>query len=165
MKKFPKNIFDGINENKYLSDRQKLILKILQLYNCRISEILNATWEDYYPGKFLILRGLKNSSDIFVRDIEINRSLASLGRLHATFIFYPVKYYQIYRYCLRLLNNRAYVKGYERNRKVTHFFRYENANILKHPEDATAMLHHKSKRSASYYLTNQRSKPNATQPR
>jgi len=162
LKTFPKNIFDQLSTIPYLSTQQKLVLQILQLENCRISEILEAKWKNFFPGKFLILEGKKKSHNIIVRDRQILSSISSLIRLHDELIFYPVKYYQIFRLCLRSLNASVYVKGIDHSRKVTHFFRYQNARLTENEQFQTDILHHKSARSRLFY-TSQTKKGNQSE--
>lgn len=145
------NIFGKLTSDLYTGYREQIIILILQTYNCRISEILGATWNNFYAGKFLILKGKKHSNDICIRDRELLFLISQLPRLHHDLIFYPTKYYTIHRLCIRMLNSKAFKYSKGKNRKTTHFFRYENSAPLDNVNELKLILHHNSTRSAEYY--------------
>lgn len=146
-----KNIIDAIENQKSLSQRQKIILEILSIYNCRISEILSATLDNYFPGRFLILKGKKRSADIVITDRQILQSIDNLRIFSSNKIFDGVSYIQIYR-IVKLNYSHLFRKFKKRkNDKVTHGFRYLNILNIKDIDSIKTILHHNSKKSQEYY--------------
>ena len=145
------NFLESISKYKFASNREKIIIEILSVENARISEILDATWNNFFPDKFLILKGKKKSEDIIVRDRIILRHIQQLPRLHNSLIFYPTKYDRMYRMIKRDFSHIFIKFKGKKNFKVTHGFRYQNARITSDQNANKNILHHKSIKTQEYY--------------
>lgn len=131
-----------------------IIVDILQLYNCRVSEVLQARWSNYYDNKYLILHGCKRSGHIVIRDRGLLARLSVHPHLHPDLIFPSVSYYSVYYHIKKFYSQTFDQKVGRKNKAVTHYYRYAAVADLKVGEDATAVLHHRSSRSALYYNKN-----------
>ncbi len=140
--------FDHLRETNY---QLFVILLILQTYNVRISEILEAEFPYFHPDKFLILKGKKRSADIIIRDRYILTLVSNLPRLHERLIFFPINYKTVYRYIKRNYSHLFAKYKTKKNYKVTHAFRYANVENVSDPSSLQAILHHNSKKSQKYY--------------
>jgi integrase len=152
--------FEALSDYKFSGPKEDLIIRILEEYNCRVSEILLARWVNFYPDKYLILPGLKRSRSICVRDKAILSLISELPRHNSEFIFKPISYQRIYTLCNRLLNDKVNKYKKRKNKKVTHFFRYENVAQLDNDKIIQDILHHNSARSSGYYKTKQKGSSN-----
>jgi hypothetical protein len=128
-----------------------LAIEILKTYNCRAHEVLSAQWPDFFPDKFLILKGCKKSSNIIIRDRFILSLVASLPRLHSTLIFPSINYYHLYRHCKKYYSHLGVKFKKRKNYKVTHMFRYENVSQIGNDEKIRDILHHRSTKSGKFY--------------
>jgi integrase len=149
--KLKQNLFSAINTNKFLSIKLKLCLIILDQYNCRASEILNAKWEDYYFPQFLILKGLKNSADVVIRDRFLLNEIETKIPRQNDFIFADITYYHLYSSCKKYYSHLFLKFKGKKNFKVTHGFRYRNVAQLTQATQVKAVLNHNSLRSGKYY--------------
>ena len=121
----------SILENYILSRKENsnyysLIAKILLKYNCRINEILKAKWENFIPGRFLILIGSKGSANVIIRDTMILESINSLPRIDPILLFPFITYYQIYHEIKKKYSHLLKNISHKKNLKITHSFRYLN---------------------------------------
>lgn len=147
------HITKALELHKGLSARQKIILEILSIYNCRISEILSASLNNYYPDKFLILKGKKRSADIIITDRKILKDISQLNNFVNDLIFYPVTYKQIYDIVKKNYSHLFLKFKKKKNHKVTHGFRFLNICNVKDKDSIKTILHHNSKKSQDYYIT------------
>ncbi|MCO6473708.1 MAG: site-specific integrase [Melioribacteraceae bacterium] len=134
-----------------LSKRQKIILEILALYNCRISEVLSATLDNYFPDRFLILKGKKKSSDIIITDRKILSDISQLNFFESNKIFDGITYLQMYRIIKRDYSHLFANFRKKKNAKITHGFRYLNILGVQDEKSIKSILHHNSIDSQKYY--------------
>lgn len=146
-----KLILDSTKNQISLSKRQKIILEILAIYNCRISEVLSATIDNYYPDRFLILKGKKKSSDIVITDRKILSDIDQLSFFGSNKIFDGVTYLQMYRIIKRDYSHLFARFKKKKNYKITHGFRYFNILNVKDEKSIKSILHHNSISSQKYY--------------
>lgn len=145
------NIISSVYNSSFFCEREKIIIEILQIYNCRISEVLNAKFSNFKPQKRLVLIGLKKSDNIIVLDRLILKRIEELPKLDSEFIFYPTTYRRMYTL---IKTNFSHIFARFRtgkNHKVTHGFRYLNCEDIDDVETIRTLLHHKSKKSQKYY--------------
>lgn len=147
----PLNIFIAFDQNKYLGDHEKLILAILQKYNPRISEILSATWYNFFQDRFLILEGKKHSSNVIIRDSAILERISQLKRFDNVLIFPFTTSNRIQRLISRHYSHLFQKIQTKKNRKLTHAFRYLNIESVDNDEKIRDILSHRSIRSSSFY--------------
>ena len=129
-----------------------IILEILVIYNCRISEILSADWNNFNQQKFLCLLASKGSASIIIRDRKILNAIASLPRINQTKIFPYVSYYQVYHHIKKNYSHLLSGIRIKKNMKITHAFRYQNINGIENEDFIRDILHHRSIRSGKYYI-------------
>lgn len=147
----PITILSSLKSQPLLSERLKIIIEILIVYNCRIKEILNLSRRDIYPHQFIIIRGLKKSADIVIRDREILTRIENLKENGSDFVFFPVKYKFVYDFLKRNYSHLFKNIIIKKNMKITHAPRYLNAAPLGNDKDIELILHHRSQRSSKYY--------------
>lgn len=153
-------IFDTLKLEEHNPVQMFIILAILESYNCRASEVLDAKWTDFFPQKFLILRGKKHSSNVIVRDRLILNSISNLERIHPEKIFPSVNYFKLYRFVKARYSHLFKKFKKRKNFKVTHGFRYENVSQFDNEEIIRDILHHRSTKSGKYYKITSRSSQN-----
>lgn len=136
-------------ENK--TDYFSIITQILIIYNCRISEVLNASWTNFFPERFLILKGVKHSANIIVTDRKILQLITNLPQIDKVKIFPHVTYYQIYHHLKANYSHLFTDIKIRKNRKITHAFRYLNISAIDNDKFIKDILHHNSQRSGKYY--------------
>lgn len=155
--KFSKNFFASFeNQNCQLS----IAIELLIIYNCRASEVLSATWQNFYPGQFLILEGKKKSRNIIVRDRMILSKIDSLPRLDKSLIFPSLTYSILYHFCKK--NFSHLFNRFKKKKKclVTHGWRYLNVSKFDNDKIIRDILHHSSLKSGQYYKNNKGEKTN-----
>lgn len=130
-----------------------IVVDILQVYNVRAGEVLSATWQNFFPGRFLILKAEKKSCDIIVRDRNILASIEALEKDHPTFIFYGVSYQKLYYYIKKNLSHLFNQPNKKGNMKITHYFRYANVRGIEDMSAVQTILYHKTLDSGVYYKT------------
>lgn len=145
------NIKDYLTHQTLHNDIFSLIILILSIYNCRINEILKASWKNYYHGRFLILEGSKGSANIIIHDREILKAIALLPRSNEEFIFPWITYYQIYHEIKKKYSHILPNISHRKNMKITHSFRYLNVSGIDNDKFIKDILHHNSTRSGKYY--------------
>lgn len=145
------SIIANVNNNRFIDQQSKIVITILQLYNCRISEVLDSTWKEFHPDKFLIIKGKKRSANIIVRDRELLKEINSLQRHSSEKIFCFTYYLRIYRYILRYFPDLVNQVQHTKNKKVTHAFRYKNVSGIVNDGIIMDILHHRTERSGKYY--------------
>jgi len=128
-----------------------VVIAILSVYNCRSIEVLQAKWEDFYPGKFLILNGAKKSSNVIIRDRTILSAIQQLPKIDQNFIFPSITYSTLYHHVKRYYSHLFIRFKKRKNYKVTHGFRYENVSQIGNDEKIRDILHHRSTKSGKYY--------------
>ena len=139
-------------EKNKIDIKIKTVIEILHIYNCRISEVLEAEWKNFFPQQFLILRGKKKSENIIITDRLILQAIANFNKSHNRFIFHYVKYKDIYNYLKNTLKGEISRFKKRKNNKVTHYFRYSNVAKLNEEGYIKTILHHKSVKSQKYYI-------------
>jgi hypothetical protein len=138
-----------ISENSF--DQMRIACAILESYNARASEIINAEWQLFFPNQFLILKGCKNSSNVIVRDKLILSCIEKLPHIDAKFIFPSVSYSKMYRF-VKANYSHLFTKFKKRkNFKVTHGFRYLNVSQIGNETFIRDILHHRSTKSGKFY--------------
>lgn len=147
-----KSIMFHLNQKPHFDFKLNIIYQILLVYNCRISEILTAKWSNFVENKFLILEAKKKSNNIIVRDRIILKQIKQLPVAHNLFIFAFVNYKNVYNYLIQnnLVNQNKVLLN--KNQKITHYFRYQNVDVNYSDETNKVILHHKSKKSQTFYL-------------
>lgn len=145
------HIFEALAQSKFVGIKEVLVVRILEQYNCRVSEVLQARWINFHPDDYLILEGLKRSRSIVVRDRDILLQISKLSHTSDEFIFHPVKYRRIYELCTRTLGVKVFTFKKNKNKKVTHYFRYEKVKTIDNDKFIQDILHHNSARSSGYY--------------
>jgi len=148
------NLFDFIKLGG--SNELYLIYLILQKYNCRITEVLNAKVSDFYPDKFLLLKGSKHSHNVIIRDSFILQEISKFVKDRKDKIFFFTNYNRTYRFIKNVLDSQHKILFGNKNRKVTHYFRYENALLINNKDFLSDLLYHKSEKSNQYYLIKNR---------
>lgn len=146
-----KTIISEIEKRKLIPDQLSIAIEILRTYNCRSVEVLTATWSNYTPGKFLILDGAKNSSNIIVRDRFILQLIDELPRLDVKYIFCSLDYYRLYHHCKKYYSHLFTKFRGKKNFKVTHGFRYCAVEQVANEKKIRDILHHRSIKSGKYY--------------
>lgn len=150
------NIFEINDRLKFSAGELDIITEILRTYNCRSKEVLDALWNDYYPGQMLVLHGAKKSCNVIIRDRIILQAIENLPRIHSTKIFPSVNYFKLYRF-IKSRYSHLFVEFKKRKKfKVTHGFRYLNVKQVENDEVIRDILHHKSTKSGKYYKTQRR---------
>lgn len=145
------NLFDVISTEKEKLPQLDIIVIILQIYNCRASEILDATWDNFHPGKFLVLQGKKRSGNVIIRDRIILRQISMIEKIKPPQIFYAVTYPKLYRHIKKYYSHMFVRYKGKKNYKVTHGFRYANVDGIDNDEFIRDILNHRSKKSGIYY--------------
>ena len=148
------DIFFALKTNKTYSLQLKIVLMILEKYNPRASEVLKALWINYKPKHFLILKGLKRSADIIVRDSEILNMITHLNTQHSPFLFPGITYQHLYHVVKSNYSHLFLKFKTKKNYKVTHGFRFLNANLSNDPQSVKAILSHNSQESGHFYNPN-----------
>ena len=153
MKEEKNRILKLISEpNAFVSgNAYQLIIDILQIYNCRISEILEAKRINFIPGRFLILEGKKRSANIIIRTPEILKRLEELPKTDEVFFFKYVSYYSIYNFIKRNYSHLFKNIKIKKTHKITHAFRYLNVDDIANDKFIKDILHHNSVKSGKYY--------------
>lgn len=137
--------------NKQHNQLIDCVIQILFLYNCRINEVLNARWSDLRGNKFLLLRGSKKSQDIIIQDRVLISQISNLRHSSDIYIFHPLTYYHVYRYVKTNFSHLFLKYKTKKNEKITHGFRYLNAESFNDESSLKALLHHNSTRAQRYY--------------
>jgi integrase len=145
------NILQDFENRKQSVGQMQIIIAILQEYNCRSAEVLSAEWANFYPDKFLILKGCKRSANVIVRDKLILKTISEIPKLHPTIIFNQVNYQALYWYCkTRYSHLFAKFKG-KKNRKITHGFRFAAVEFINDEAYIRDILFHRSVKSGRFY--------------
>ena len=151
MSKSAINIFDAIKISKTFSPQLKIALMLLEEYNVRASEALSALRINYHPNRMLIIKGNKHSGDIIVRDRQL---LSMIGELPVTsneLLLPDLSYGILYRVVKQNYSHLFSKFKSRKNHKVTHGFRFLNANLSDDPSSVKSILNHNSKSSGRYY--------------
>lgn len=136
---------------KFPQSQLAIVVELLTLSNCRVSEALSARWEDFFPCQRLVLRGKKKSANVIIHDRIILRAIDQLPRLDEEKIFPSINYYHVYRYCKKH-KSHLFIKWKKRKYfKVTHGFRYRAVEKVANDEIIRDILHHRSTKSGKYY--------------
>lgn len=149
------NVLFSIARKKVSEDNSEsiflIIAEILQIENCRISEILSANWQDYHAHRFLILKGKKKSSPVVIRDRILLEKISKIPRTTGQLIFGCVNYRQVYHFIKSKYSHLFTNIKTRKNQKVTHAFRYINCRAIDNDEEIKVILHHNSLKSGKYY--------------
>lgn len=135
------------NYNSKLS----IIIQILIIYNCRISEVLSADWSNFFPDRYLILIGKKKSANIIVTDRILLKQISKLTSNKIGLIFNSVSYHQVKRHISKYYSHLFRNIKIKKNRKITHAFRYLNIANIDNDKIIKDILHHNSLKSGMYY--------------
>ena len=135
-----------------LSIHELMIIEAMLITGCRISEILNLNSSQITANGLVKLAGLKGSSDIIFRPVSTIEYYRKIRKLKIL-VFSNYNRYYMYRLFLRIGCYGQYRSSSRLS--VTHFFRKQLAleaySIANKDSDISNVLHHNSKRSASYY--------------
>jgi len=148
-------VINIISNQKFTSkcnDEMQIIIDILSLYNCRISEILNLRKQDFHRNKFVTLHGLKKSNDIILRDRSIVASLIKLASMRSDNIFVFTSYKKVYNFIKKNYSHLINSVTTKHNLKVTHLFRYLATETFNNDDEIKVLLHHNSKKSNHFYI-------------
>ena len=154
---------NSLNTNAILhdtNDELNLIVAVLSLYNCRISEILSAKKSDIIKNKFVILHGAKGSADIVIRDKATVAAFVALSLNRKSNLFLYSNYSKVYTFIKKNFSHLICQVITKKNNKVTHVFRYINIEDLQDEKSIKSFLHHNSVRSNSFYTNKIRGKKN-----
>jgi integrase len=143
--------FDNFVRPKLSISQLELAVQILMIYNCRASEVLSAEWSNYFPDRFLILRGAKKSANIIITDRIILSQVASLPYLDEKKIFPSINYYHLYHYVKKHYSHQFVKYKKRKNFKVTHGFRYRAVEQIANEAIIQDILHHRSTKSGKFY--------------
>jgi hypothetical protein len=99
----------------------------------------------------LIIKGSKGSQDIIVRDLLILDMIDQLPVLSQTYLFPSVNYGILYRTVKKNYSHLFSKFKTRRNQKVTHGFRYLNANLSNDPAAVKSILNHATTKSGISY--------------
>jgi len=113
--------------------------------------LIKAEWKDYHPNQFLILSGLKRSSNVIVLDRFILAMISELPRTHSINIFPNITYSMLYHHCKKYYSHLFVKFKGKKNFKVTHGFRYRAVEALDNEEKIRDILHHRSIKSGKFY--------------
>jgi len=141
--------FEMNNLNSF--DQLFIISELLRIENCRCSEILAATWQNYHANRFLILEGKKRSASVIIRDRELLKLISNIPKTNDVLIFPNVTYRQVYQYIKSRYGHQFEIIKGRKNKKITHAYRYINLRAIDNDENIKQILHHNSKKSGMYY--------------
>lgn len=144
-------LLNSIINSVTLSTQLKCCLMILERYNCRAGEVLEASRKNFIPGRMLIIKGSKHSGDIIVRDVMILDLIEQLPFLDKDKLFPSVTYGTLYNHVKKDYSHLFSKFKTKKNNKVTHGFRFLNANLTDDPASVKAILNHNSKSSGIFY--------------
>lgn len=139
-----------VNDLKF-KNQLFIISEILRIENCRVSEILSATWQNYHARRFLILQGKKKSASVIIRDRILLKMIDGIPKTHDDLIFPNVNYRQVYNFIKSKFGHQFDCIKVRKNKKITHAFRYINLRAIDNDENIKQILHHNSRRSGKYY--------------
>ena len=143
--------FELFIPEKHKNSQMAIVVEILKTYNCRASEVLQASWENFIPGSMLVLLASKQSCNVIVRDRFILSLISALPRIDNKKIFPSVSYNKLYHHC-KVYYSHLFIKFKKRkNLKVTHGFRYLNVSQFGTEEIIRDILHHRSIKSGKFY--------------
>lgn len=145
------NILQELINRRQSIGQMQIAIAILQVYNCRSAEVLNANWSDFYPDRMLILKGCKGSNNIIIRDTLILNSISNLPKLHPQIIFNQLCYKKLYRYCASHYSHLFTKFKGKKNRKITHGFRFAAVEFINDDAYIRDVLYHRSKKSGRFY--------------
>jgi len=137
-KKNPENLYE-------------IIVEILKVYNCRISEILSAKWSNFFPDRFLILEGKKHSAPVIITDRTILKNISKLVKVDDQLIFKTISYHSIHHYIKSKYSHLFVNIKTKKYSKVTHAYRYLNLKSIDNDDFIKQILHHNSRKSGMYY--------------
>lgn len=146
-----KSIIEDLRDRKFIPGQMQIAVCILQIYNCRASEVLNARWENFYPDKFLILHSSKQSNNVIIRDRSILYEISQMPRLHKEIIFNQLNYSKLYDYCKKRYSHLFVRFKGKKNYKVTHGFRYAAVESINDELYVRDVLFHRSAKSGRFY--------------
>jgi len=155
------NILAELKKRNQSIGQMQVAIAILQIYNCRAAEVLSASWKDFYPDRFLILKGCKGSANIVIRDALILQTISSLPKLDPDKIFNHINYNSLFRYCAQRYAHLFTKFRTKKNRKITHGFRYMAVEFINDDAYVRDVLFHRSKKSGRYYKTKKESNNDA----
>jgi len=136
---------------QYDSQEMPLIIDILQQYNPRIQEVLNLRKSDIYEKKFVILHGCKKSADVILRDKILVARIVKLSKERTDVIFIHSNYKRVFRFCEKNFSHLFSQIEINKNRKITHCFRYNAVDGISNDNSVKSILSHNSKKSNKFY--------------
>lgn len=149
MNQFTKNLI--LASNQVPSSQLDIAVAIIKLTNCRASEVLDARWEDFQPGRLLLLRGKKKSCNVILHDRILIRAIERLPKLSKEKIFPSINYNHLYHH-FKTKESHLFSRFKKRKyHKVTHAYRYQNVEQVANDEKIRDILHHRSTKSGKFY--------------
>lgn len=146
-----KSILEELKNRNASYGQMEIAVSILQIYNCRSAEVLSASWENFYAGQMLILKGVKKSSNVIVRDRLLLAEIDLLPRIDKSLIFYQINKKKLYSYCKKNFSHLFVRFKGKKNYKVTHGFRYAAVEYINNELYIRDVLFHRSVKSGRFY--------------
>jgi len=151
MKRNTSHILQSLLSSVTLSSQLKVVLLILERYNPRVGEVLRAERRLFIPHRMLIIKGSKGSQDVIIRDLMILDMIEELPILSKTYLFPSLNYGILYRTIKKDYAHLFSKFKTRHNEKVTHGFRYLNANLTNDPAAVKSILNHTTTKSGTSY--------------
>lgn len=151
-------IFKELNENPhkhfFIDLQLHLIVYILCKYSFRISEVLNLHRYDLMKPDVIRFIISKSKHHIIIHDEFLyNHLLITVNK--ETKKCFSVNYRAVHSFISKNYDF-SIIRNLSKNRRITHAFRYHNAERFKayfnSTETTQNILHHKSQNSQKYYL-------------
>lgn len=131
-----------------------LIYYLLDRFNFRISEILNLNINSFVAPKHIIFKLSKSKNYFVVSDKDLYSVMFRIFSDLPNHKF-SVNYLSVYHWILKK-HPESVICSAKKNNKVTHAFRYKNAELFSNcersEEEIKALLKHNSVKSQKYYI-------------
>jgi len=138
---------------KWLSPACSSALALIFLYGMRSAELLRCTVRCLTGLDRVFIAGAKSSSSYIIVAPGIDKQFPEVAGFSDDELLFPFSYIQLYRACLKVGVGEKFKENenYSRVHMARHVIA-ESVNSLAGRQAAGDILHHKSKRSVSYYL-------------
>lgn len=133
------------------NNEMKIIIDILKVYNVRASEVLALKKSDIINSQIILMRGKKRSSNIIIRDRLIVETIIKIAETKTDNNIFNVTYNQLYYFIKTEIGSYTKTGNKEKNKAVTHQYRYKNSQLMVQFEDKKLILNHKSNRNVKFY--------------
>lgn len=141
-----------------LSPLVELILKLLVLYSCRVSELLSIKCSQIISGDRIVVSPSKNSRSYMIFVPSLSTVFNAENGFESDDYIFRITYSKVVSQLKR--SGVGVTRAKSQNRKITHIGRYllidelEEKQLIEHGSD---LLHHNSDKSLSYYQNRERS--------